>query len=54
MPRYPEFGVNETAQPFRNAKVNIRETNLDWATSGWRARIDGVVDRKVKLTLGDG
>lgn len=54
MPRDPEFGVNETEQPFRNAKVNIRETNLDSATSGWRARIDGVVDRKVKLTLGDG
>jgi hypothetical protein len=53
MPKDVTGEPHESEEEFEDALVDIRQMNRDSSTSGWRARLDGVFDDRVKLTLGD-
>lgn len=52
-PTHPEFGRAEFEQHYPDVDLQIRATDRDSHTSGWRAVIPGMVDRRVKLILPD-
>lgn len=46
--------ANPKERVLLDVDLNVRATNLDSQTTGWAALIPGVVNRRVKLVLGDG
>lgn len=54
MPTNVDSTPYQSEQQFTNIVIDIRATNRDSTTTGWRGRIAGEFDAKVRLKLGEG